>query len=421
VSSKKVKILILSWEIYPMYAGGLGYLARSVVDELRRQDAEVTVLVPQIPKSLEIPDVISLEKSVKKFYRAKKPIPNLDFDIDHFKKSNTPDKIAWPSMFRPASSKASYTLYPNHTPALTKAFGWAVLEFLKQNPEWDIILGMDWMAAATHHLILQENIPIPFAFYVNSSEFDRSPEKNKFTQTSKQIMELEKTYFAKADLNLAVSDITKQVLVDHYDLQPDKIISIFNDIPFTAHATAYESLNKSKNILFVGRVAAQKGLYFLLDTAKKVVEIDPQVTFIIAGDGELLPDVIEGAAERELEQNCLFTGWVNEEQKKLLYRSCALFVMPSPSEPFGLTPLEAIRSDLPVISSENCGFIGVIPSTPTFKYYDTNNFTHLILNYLNHEDERLKLLKLQKAELKKHSWSKEVAKIINAVSKLKKS
>jgi glycosyltransferase involved in cell wall biosynthesis len=407
------RILILSWEIYPMFAGGLGPLARSVVDELRRQGAEVTVLVPVVPKAVTIDDVISLEKGVKKFYREKKSIPNFEFGIDHFRKSNRPDKFVWPNMFQPDRKKPAYNLYPNHTPALTKAFGWAVLDYLKQNSDWDIVLGMDWMAAGAFHLMKSHEIKIPFGFYVNSTEHDRSPEKNKVSQTSRQLMDLEKREFAKADFILSVSQITKTVLVEEYDLKPDNIYPIFNDIPFTAHTTSYESLNKGKNVLFIGRVAAQKGLYFLLDTAKKVIEIDPQIKFIIAGDGEILADIVEGVAERELEKNCLFTGWVNDEQKKLLYRSSDLFVMPSPSEPFGLTPLEAIRSDLPVISSENCGFIGVIPSTPTFKYYDTNSFTHLILHYLNHHEDRTQLIRDQKKELKKHSWAKEVAKIID--------
>ena len=414
------KILVLTWEIYPMLAGGLGPLARSAVNELRRQGAQVTVLVPQIPSGIELNDVVNLEKRVKKFYREKKSIPDFDFNIDHFRKSNRPDKMVWPNLFQPDRKKPAFNLYPNHTPALTKAFGWATLEYLKQNPDWDIILGMDWESAPAFHLIKQHNIQIPFGFYLNSTEYDRSPEKSKIGQTGRQIMELERREFAQADFILTVSDVTKKVVVNEYNLKPDNVHSIFNDIPFTAHTTSYESLNKGKNVLFIGRVAAQKGLYFLLDTAKKVVEIDPQIKFIIAGDGEMMADIVEGVAERELEKNCLFTGWVNEEQKKLLYRSSDLFVMPSPSEPFGLTPLEAIRSDLPVISSENCGFIGVIPTTPTFKYYDTNSFTHLILHYLNHHEDRKKLIQIQKEELKKHSWAKEVAKIIDIAKNFKR-
>jgi len=91
--------------------------------------------------------------------------------------------------------------------------------------------------------------------------------------------------------------------------------------------------------------------------------------------------------------------------------------MPSPSEPFGLTALEAIRSDLLVIASENCGFLGVVPSTPTFKYYDTTHFSQQILFYLHNKHEAKEVIKRQKADLKNHNWSSEVQKITDLIQK----
>ena len=91
------------------------------------------------------------------------------------------------------------------------------------------------------------------------------------------------------------------------------------------------------------------------------------------------------------------------------------FVMPSPSEPFGLTPLEAIRSGTAVISSKTCGFLSLIPSTPTFAYHDINNFAQLIIYYLHNPNERNRLLETQKKELAQHSWSKEIAKILDTL------
>jgi len=91
--------------------------------------------------------------------------------------------------------------------------------------------------------------------------------------------------------------------------------------------------------------------------------------------------------------------------------------MPSPSEPFGLTPLEAIRSGTPVISSKTCGFLSLIPSTPTFAYHDINNFSQLIIYYLQNSSERERLLNTQREELSKHSWSTEIKKILDTLSK----
>ena len=419
MSTPKLKILILSWELYPMYAGGLGPLARSVVDELRNQNAEVQVLVPHIPKNLDIPDCVNLEKKVKKYTKAFKPIPNFDWSMMSFKLPKNTKKIQWPKIFQPLAKKNGTNLYPKNTPLLTQAFAWAVKDYLKSNPDWDAVVGMDWMSIPAIHLLKQNWYEIPMGYYINSTEFERDPESFKGVTTYKDIMLLENEYFKKADFLFSVSDITKEIMVEKYDVPEEKIVTIFNDIPFDAHPTHYPELSKGRNVLFVGRVTPQKGLIFLLEAAKKTVEIDPQVKFIIAGDGEILPEMMEKVAEKELEKNVLFTGWANEEQKKLLYKSCHLFVMCSPHEPFGLTPLEAIRSDLPVISSNKCGFIGIIPSTPTFKYFDTDNFAHQIIHFLNDPKDRSELLQKQQDELSLHKWPKEVQKIIDTIDKFK--
>jgi len=419
--TKKLKILMLTWEIMPMYAGGLGLLARSVVDELRRSGSEVTVLVPLIPKGLHIPDVISLEKKVIKFNKQKLKIPGSDFSLDLFKKTNKIGSYNWPKLFEKKSTKivSSYNLYPNNTPSLTRAFAFAVQDFLKINNGWDAILGMDWESVATFQLLKSLESTVPFGFYVNATEYDRNLDKKKLDNITKTIWGLEQENFLKADFLFSVSEITKQILVNKYDVPESKITPVFNDLHFSPTKSVYKSLSYGKKVLFIGRLSTQKGLFFLIDTAQKVLEIDPYIQFIVAGDGEILSQAIELSCQKEIEKNIIFTGWATDSEKKKLYRSCDLFVMPSPSEPFGLTALESVRSDLPVIASENCGFLGIMPSTPTFQYYDTNQFAHLILHYLNDPKKKQDLLEKQKKDLQKHFWNEEVAKINNKIRSFK--
>jgi len=125
--------------------------------------------------------------------------------------------------------------------------------------------------------------------------------------------------------------------------------------------------------------------------------------------------------EKELEKNVHFLGWTNSEQKKVLYNTSDLFVMPSPSEPFGLTALEAIKSGVPVIASKNCGFVNLVKSTPTFTYHDTQTFTHLILSLLHNPQELKALVIRQQNDLANHSWSREVAKLVALIELFKTS
>lgn len=419
-TQKKDKILLLAWENYPLYAGGLGVMVKNVVAELIAQGKEPVVLVPH--KMLEpIPNTISIEKLVKKYNAKKEKIPGLKFDLEHFRNTNNPEgRNVWPSLF--SSNKAqnknkAQNLYLNNTPILTRAYAFAVAEFLQKNNDFKAIIGFDWMSIPSFQLLKEREVTTPFLFYVHSTEYDRNLTNNTQSKSCKAIWALEKEYFKQADKLIAISGITKNILVEHFEVPDEKIEIVYDDIEFVPSKKSIVHLSKNKNVLFIGRFATQKGLYFLLDTASKVVEIDPHVQFFLAGDGELLPSVVEKLVSLKLERNCILTGWINTETKKKLYKSCSLFVMPSPSEPFGLTALEAIRSDLPVIASENCGFIDVVPSTKTFKYYDTNEFAHLILYYLHNDKPREELLLNQQRELSVHNWTVEVAKIIKLIDK----
>jgi glycosyltransferase involved in cell wall biosynthesis len=420
---KNLNILVISWELSPMMAGGLGPLMRSAVDELRNQGNKVDVLVPYIPSDLIISDAISLQKEIKRYQKKTNlNIDNLDFPTKTFSNEDTKSTKTWPGIFSKlgTSKKPKKKLYPNNTPELTKMLAFAVRDYLKKHSDYDAIIGADWMSIASFVLLKNEGSKIPFYFYINSTEYDRSFEKfssnNKISKTSKAIHEYEKKWIGKADGVISISDITKNVLIKYHDIEESKITVVFNDINFEPLLLGFNELQKGKNILFIGRIAEQKGLRFLIETAKKVVDTDSQVRFLIAGDGEMTPEVVKMVAELELEKNVLFLGWVNEEEKKQLYRSSDLFVMPSPSEPFGLTPLESIRSGVPVISSDSCGFLGVVPSTPTFKYYDTNQFLQMILFYLNNKDAAMAVLNNQQSDLKKHSWPKEISKIVNLIN-----
>lgn len=497
---QKKRILILSWEMFPLYAGGLGFLTKSVVDEMKKQDCFVQVLCPLIPKNLTV-EAISLEKRIKFWCKKNKNIPNLNFPLDNFGQKKT-NSANWPTLFsdKRVKNNRKINLYPQNTPAITKSFGWAVLEFLQNNEAFDLIIGMDWETIPTFYILedyfgqkqditienleneknklnkltkeigkspeiknveteskstnsiqneIQDNhqnqianqmitkkiditkdhenheknpqnagkkiLRIPFYFYINATELDRGPEQINQIDPKNQILKLEKETYKNAFKIISISDITKDILVKHYSLKPEKILTVYNDIEFVPSQEKFEYLKQDKTVLFIGRLEAQKGLIFLVETAARVLEIDSSVKFLVAGDGDSMPNLVETICEKGLEKSFFLTGWLEEDAKKKLYNSSDLFVMPSPSEPFGLTPLEAIRSGTAVISSQTCGFLSVIPSTPTFAYHDINNFAQLIIYYLQNPTERAKLLQIQQEELAKHSWSNEIKKILDTL------
>jgi len=318
-TKKKCKILILSWELYPVYAGGLGVLVDSLVKELLLQDIEVTVLLPhKYPE--QKPYIISIEQQMKKYHQKKSTVKNLSFPIDSFNMSHSKKhRNTWPQLF---SKKESITeekknldkkVYPEHTPALTKAYAFAAADYIEKNSHFDLILGMDWMSIPTFQQLKNLNITIPFAFYVNSTEYDRSLMNDHKSKVSETIEELESQYFKQSNFIIAVSQSTEKTLLNHFGIDKNKCIVVNNGITFTPLKSETETWIGDKNVLFLGRFAPQKGLHFLLDTAEKVIAMDPEVKFMLAGDGELMPEVVENVIERGLERSCIFTGWLEED------------------------------------------------------------------------------------------------------------
>jgi glycosyltransferase involved in cell wall biosynthesis len=399
-----------------MFAGGLGFLAKHVTAELQNQGHTVTVACPYIPSEMK-KDVkaIDLASELKQFAKEGLTIKNLDFKLEYFRPKGTTQNKTWPDLFSSTQAKKKkINLYPNSTPIITKAFGLAVEKLVKKN-KFDIVIGMDWETIPAF-IQLRNTSNIPFVFYINATEFDRNI--GKFGGSARIIANRERDTYIKADGIVAISEISKKMLHNFCNIPNSKIQVIYNDLDFTPIHLDIPDLEKGKNVLFIGRMENQKGISFLLETASKVIQVDPQVKFIIAGDGAKMGPTILAVAEKELEKNILFTGWLGNEDKKRLYASCDLFVMPSPSEPFGLTALEAIRSKLPVIASNTSGFIGIIPSTPTFDYYDTQAFTQQILFYLGNKTAKDDLLKKQEEDLSKHSWADQIKNLTNYLIKI---
>jgi glycosyltransferase involved in cell wall biosynthesis len=397
---QKQKILILSWEIYPNYCGGLGVLVRHLVNELQAQGHIVDVLIPDAKVPIEDKNIINLQSRVQYFLSTKKEVPNLDFKLKNFRSSShkEPDQRVT-------------RVYPQNTPAVTTAYAFAVQEYL-EDKQYDIILGMDWLTIPTYCL-LRNNNPTPFAFYINGTEIDRNYGA-KMSKTSFAIHTLEKRFYNQAELIFTVSSVCKTVLIKYLKCKGSKIKVIHNDSEVKT-IMAEKELRIPKRILFLGRLAYQKGLKYLLQSFRKLTKLDDNVELVIVGDGEQKKYINKYIAFHKLENKVKLIPWLEGVDKTNIYLTAKVFMMPSVSEPFGLTALEAIRHGLPILASSRCGFCDIIPSTPTYEFTDTKQQSILMNEYLNNEEQWQKLIELQKAELSVHNWADQIRKIVSFI------
>lgn len=165
-------------------------------------------------------------------------------------------------------------------------------------------------------------------------------------------------------------------------------------------------------MLFLGRVTYQKGPDYFIDVALRVIPHVPDVLFVLAGSGDMLPEVIERVKQLKLESHFLFPGFIQGEELEEIFSVADLYVMPSVSEPFGLTALEAISFNVPVIISKQSGVAEVIDHAFKVDFWDVDRTADMIINALLHEELRNEMVNRAREEVKKLHWDAAALKTI---------
>ena len=265
---------------------------------------------------------------------------------------------------------------------------------------YDLIHCHDWLTMKAG-VTLKEKMNIPMVLTVHSTEFDRSGWLNP----NQWFIDIERDGMEKADQIIAVSNFTKKVIVDKYGINPEKISVVHNAV--------YPILEgkKQKIVLFLGRLTLQKGPEFFLKSAKKVLEYE-NCKFVVAGIGDMLPDLIEKAVAMGIADKIIFTGRLSEEEVKYIYQVASVYVMPSVSEPFGITALEAISAGTPTIASRTAGFSEAFKNCLKVDFWDTDEMANKIISILRYRPLRKSLSENGKQEIKLFTWDNVAKKTI---------
>lgn len=220
-----------------------------------------------------------------------------------------------------------------------------IVKRIAANLSFDIIHVHDWMTCPAG-IMLKEVSGKPLVLHIHSLTYDRlGPEKIDW------IYKIEKA-LRKANMIIPVSQYTGNIIHEFYKISPRKIFPVHNGIenvkPFKSEKNFPEKL-----ILFLGRVTMQKGPEFFLEAATRIIENNEKVRFVVAGKGDKLQEIIESGAYSELSHKIHFTGFLKRSEVQYILSITDIFCMPSVSEPFGLTALEAVQFGIPVILSKD--------------------------------------------------------------------
>jgi glycosyltransferase involved in cell wall biosynthesis len=267
--------------------------------------------------------------------------------------------------------------------------------------DFDLVHAHDWMTYLAG-IAAADLSGKPLVVHVHSTEFDRSG-----LNVNQRVYDIERAGMHRANQIIAVSHLTRSIILRHYGVDPRKVEVVYNGIDDNGPAEG-EFLppieRDEKIVLFLGRITMQKGPEYFLAAAKRVLEVMENVRFIMAGSGDMIRRMIELAAGMGIGHKVLFTGFLRGDDVRRVFRMADLYVMPSVSEPFGIAPLEALANDVPVLISKQSGVSEVLTHALKVDFWDVDEMANKILAVLRHPPLHATLRDHGRIEVRRLTW-----------------
>lgn len=275
-----------------------------------------------------------------------------------------------------------------------------VASHIARQHNFDIIHAHDWLTYPAG-IAAKESSGKPFVIHVHATDFDRSG-----GSVNPGVYEIEKRGMDAADKIIAVSNLTRNTIINNYGIPAEKVATVYNAVEPAEKWEPSEKVIKSneKIVTFLGRVTLQKGPEYFIEAAYKVLHKMRNVRFVMAGSGELLVRSIHRIAELRIGDKFHFTGFLRGDDVKKMFALSDVYVMPSVSEPFGISPLEAMQSNVPVIISRQSGVSEILRHAIKLDFWDIDAMADAIYGILNYHGLSEYFIKFGKTEVENLKW-----------------
>ncbi len=245
--------------------------------------------------------------------------------------------------------------------------------------QFDVIHAHDWLTYYAG-IAAKKVSGKPLVVHMHATEFDRSGE-----HVNQSVYDIERTGMHAADRVIAVSNLTRKTVIERYGVDPHRAVTVHNAVRFASSpSTDVERGLDDKIVTFLGRITYQKGPDYFVEAAAKVLKRLPNVRFVMAGSGDMLNHVIRRVAKLGIADRFHFTGFLKGEDVQKMFALSDVYVMPSVSEPFGISPLEAMKSEVPVIISKQSGVAEVLDYAVKVDYWDVDAMADAIYGLIQY-------------------------------------
>lgn len=421
-----MKVLMFGWEFPPHIAGGLGTACYGIVKGLAHNGVETMFVMPSASgdedKSaadiinasdvpVEITDTMNVDDFLDKVqfvHIGTNMVPYLDPEefhtlVEEDRKRQVRD----------------FTVNYGHTYKFSGKYGSNLMEevaryamvggtiAMTHKDEFDVIHAHDWLTYNAG-IAAKRLSGKPLVVHVHATSFDRSSDNNIDTR----VYEIEKRGMEAADKVITVSDLTRNIVITKYGIDPAKVVTVHNAVDFSGRSEVkVEKGVKDKVVTFLGRITFQKGPEYFIEAAAKVLKRCDNVRFVMAGSGDMMNRSIRQVARLGISDRFHFTGFLRGNEVQKMFALSDVYVMPSVSEPFGISPLEAMRSGVPSVISRQSGAAEVLKYAFKVDFWDVDAMADEIYALLQYHALSQFASKFGYDEVNTLKWNNAAAKI----------
>ncbi len=425
-----MKVLMFGWEFPPHISGGLGTACYGLTKALMKADVDILFVAPKLfgdeePGSIRLINASDVTVDVRdEIYREhQNKIEFMEVDSTLLPYANEEEYY---HLVEQLDKGVTLEKLDVHTQKFHFSGGYGknlmeevrryaiVASYIARDNDFDVIHAHDWLAYLAG-IEAKKISGKPLVVHMHATEFDRSGEN-----VNQSVYAIERQGMEAADIVVAVSHLTRNIVINRYGIDPGKVVTVHNGVepPSDASKKPIKRYLKDKVVTFLGRITYQKGPEYFIEAAHKVLKKDPNVRFVMAGSGDLLNRMIRRTAQLKIATRFHFTGFLKGDDVDRMFGLSDVYVMPSVSEPFGISPLEAMRSSVPVIISKQSGVAEVLQHALKVDYWDVDAMADAIYGLLHYPSLHKMFKTYGKAEVENIKWDQAGLKVKNIYKSL---
>lgn len=421
-----MRVLMFGWEFPPHIAGGLGTASYGLTRGLARNGVEVIFVVPKaygdedqrFARIVNASEVEALYQTGDHTDEIWKNVSFIEIDSNMVPYSSPEEFASIGSLVvkggenrRPGDVwRERYDFSGKYgTDLMEEVARYAMVAAQVARDmagDFDIIHAHDWL---TYYAGMAAKAVSgkPLVVHMHATEFDRSGEN-----VNRTVYDIERAGMEAADMVITVSNLTRNIVTNKYGIPAEKVITVHNAVRFSDAETEEVPRGLSDKIVtFLGRITYQKGPDYFVEAAAKVLKKAPKVRFVMAGSGDMMNHVVRRVAKLGIADRFHFTGFLKGPEVNRMFAMSDVYVMPSVSEPFGISPLEAMKSNVPVIISRQSGVAEVLDYALKVDYWDVDALADAIYALVTYPALAKMFSRKGHEEVTGIKWSNAAAKV----------